>query len=331
MEALTRQWAMLRNIPRWPQMINAPEMQVRLRELGYPTSLRTIQRDLVTLSTVFPLASRDGKPMGWFWPKHAPHFDTPGMDPMAAVTFTLVEKFLVRMLPPAAVSHLKPHFRAARGVLKDTRASMANWPNKVAVESHTFSLMAPPLTQYVVDRVYGALLHQRKFSCLYLKASPVVAETYEVNPLGLVFVDQTIYLVCTLDGSTTPVRLALHRIYKITPLDKAARTPAGFKISEYAGASPAAGTPGDARIQLKVIFDQATFFHLHETPMAEDQVVEELPDGRMLFTATVRDSPQLRAWLLGFGDHVEVVGPQALRKAMASIAKTMAKRYRDTV
>lgn len=327
-EALTRQWTMLRSIPRWPRTINAPSLQARLDDLGYPTTLRTIQRDLVKLSAVFPLGSEDGKPAVWFWPKNTPVFDTPGMDPMTALTFSLAETFLTRMLPQSAVAHLKPHFRAANGVLKETRKGAASsWPKKIGVTSRSFSLMPPRVPAYILNKTYDALLHNRRFAAKYLKPYPLSMEEYEVNPLGLVFADEIIYLICTLFDHEAPVRLALHRFYEITPSDKAARTPKGFKIEEFLRDKPLEIKLGEGPIKLRVIFDQQTAFHLMETRLSTDQRIEDLPDGRVLVTASVQDSAQLHWWLLGLGTHVEVVGPKTLRDEIATTVRTLSKRY----
>jgi predicted DNA-binding transcriptional regulator YafY len=43
--------------------------------------------------------------------------------------------------------------------------------------------------------------------------------------------------------------------------------------------------------------------------------------------ATVADTQQLRWWLLGFGDKVEVLGPAGLRAEFAALAARLAARY----
>lgn len=42
---------------------------------------------------------------------------------------------------------------------------------------------------------------------------------------------------------------------------------------------------------------------------------------------SVRDTEQLRGWLLGFGGKVEVIAPAALRRDIASRLRAAAKRY----
>ncbi len=109
MDVLYRHWAMLRMIPRQPRKIDGATIESRLRDEGYETTRRTIQRDLEKLSTIFPLISDDrSKPYGWSWGKEAQAFDLPGMEPAAALTFRLVEQYLAQLIPVSARRALQP-------------------------------------------------------------------------------------------------------------------------------------------------------------------------------------------------------------------------------
>lgn len=52
-----------------------------------------------------------------------------------------------------------------------------------------------------------------------------------------------------------------------------------------------------------------------------------MSDGREKLTASVKDTLELRRWLLGFGDEVEVVAPEGLREEFVQIAQDMLRRY----
>jgi predicted DNA-binding transcriptional regulator YafY len=80
-------------------------------------------------------------------------------------------------------------------------------------------------------------------------------------------------------------------------------------------------------MRLDVRFTPEAATHLTETPVSEDQKLGDDAEGRVRLRATVADTPQLRWWLLGFGDAVEVVGPAALREWFAQTTARMAKSY----
>ena len=66
-DAVIRQLHLLREVPTYPRLIGTAELQSRLAAAGFPTSQRTVQRDLVNLSRIFPLIADDAKPQGWSW------------------------------------------------------------------------------------------------------------------------------------------------------------------------------------------------------------------------------------------------------------------------
>jgi predicted DNA-binding transcriptional regulator YafY len=81
-------------------------------------------------------------------------------------------------------------------------------------------------------------------------------------------------------------------------------------------------------IKLEALFDARTAVHLSERPLSKDQRMTPQKDGRVLLQATVRDTLELRWWLLGFGDKVEVVGPKALREEFKDIVERMTDLYK---
>jgi predicted DNA-binding transcriptional regulator YafY len=53
-DSLFRQWHMLRLVPRYPQKVTAQALRQTLLGEGFEVTERTVQRDLIELSTVFP-------------------------------------------------------------------------------------------------------------------------------------------------------------------------------------------------------------------------------------------------------------------------------------
>ena len=65
---LSRQWALLRQLPSRSPGITSAELVWRLRDVGFPVSKRTVERDLNELSLIFPLERNDKSiPFGWHW------------------------------------------------------------------------------------------------------------------------------------------------------------------------------------------------------------------------------------------------------------------------
>lgn len=327
--ALLRQWHMLRLIPRYPAKVTAKQIKGRLASADFEVTERTIQRDLQELSEVFPLiADEREKPFGWSWQKDAPSFDLPGLGISEALTLVLVEQHLHNFLPPAALEHLQPYFKAASNALNIARedAGSKAWLGKVRSVPPTQPLLPPKLDEAVQRSVYEALLRDRQLKLSYRKRSDSATVDYVVHPLAMVQRGPILYLVCTIFDYTDLRLLALHRIASAEISVEPSKRPKGFSVDAVI-ASGIMGFGGEEKIQLEAIFKAERGAHLYETPISKGQRLETLPDGRVKLTATVVDSNELRWWLQGFGPHVEVVGPANLRSAIASASKETAAIY----
>ncbi len=331
-DSLLRQLAMLRKIPRHPRKITA----YRLKELlddedGFKITERTIQRDLQELSLEFALRCDDReRPFGWSWePKSV--LDVPDLDIHTALTFALIHRHLQPLLPKSTLKYLQPYQNRAEQVLhRQSRSRLSKWPNKIRVLPRGQKLLPAEIPSRVLNVVYEGLLLEKRFTADYQPREAEKAKSYEVNPLGLVFRESVVYLVCTLWDYTDIKQLALHRLKNVTLLDTHSRKPNGFDLDAYI-ASGEFNYPVEKRpihpIDLKVLFDKRAAEHLYETKLSDDQKLTEQADGRVLVEATVLDTAELQWWLLGFGAGIEIVEPAEMREDFHRIAEKMASTY----
>ncbi|MDQ6958216.1 MAG: WYL domain-containing protein [Mariprofundaceae bacterium] len=328
-DTLMRQWQMLRLIPRHPLKASTAELKQRLADEGFETTQRTIQRDLMRLSDIYPLACDEGgKPFGWSWMEKADVMDIPGMDSHTALAFWLAGEHLEPLLPKTTLHQLQPHFKTAAHVLDSIPADKGApaWRGKVRVLHRGPTLKVPAIAADVEHQVYDALLRNHRFAITYVPRGQEGVKEYEINPLGLVLKDGISYLVCSMWDYPDIRLLALHRIQTAELLDKLSTVPLGFDLDAYIASGELDFALGGG-VQLKALFSADAAFHLGERPLSDDQTIAEQDDGRMLVTATVQETSELRWWLLGFGDQVEVLEPFALRDYFAEIASNMASAY----
>ncbi|GIW54979.1 MAG: hypothetical protein KatS3mg082_1383 [Nitrospiraceae bacterium] len=329
-ETVFRQWVMLRLIPRAPRSISTRELRDHLAEEGFTVELRTIQRDVAKLAALFPLTSEaDGKAVRWAWMAEAPTMDIPGMDPSMAVAFQLAAVYLPPLLPPATLRHLTPYFQRARAVLASTRGGRISvWPEKVCAIVRGPVLQAPTIAPSVQQAVYQALLTDRQLLVAYRHKAASRPKTYPVHPLGLVYRDGVVYLVCTVKQYADIRHLALHRMASAVLRDEPARRPEGFSLSRYVQDEQFFSYPLRGRsIRAELLFEREAAVHLGERPLSRDQQLIPQTDGRVLLRATLRDTLELRWWVQGFGDQVEVVAPASWRAEFAAMASRLANRY----
>lgn len=329
-DTLSRQWLMLQWIPRHPHKVTARELVERLQAEGHAVSKRTVERDLAELSEVFPLtADERSKPFGWSWQKDAPQFSVPGMSPLQALVLNLAHSHMESLLPAHLLKPLEPYFLQANATLQRSlgKSGLHAWNKRVGVVQPTQPLLPPKVNDKALAAVHAALAEERQIELRYRRRAAEKTTAYCVHPLGLVYRGVLGYLVCTIANYDDPRMFALHRIESAKALDVAARAPAGFDLQMYAR-SGAFGFMDNGSIRLVLRMEVPAAAHLHETPMSANQViVDDTREGWVNVTATVRDTSELRWWLMGFGEQVEVLNPLSLRKAIDDSARAVAVLY----
>ena len=111
-DSVLRMIKMTERIPRYPSKVTANQIQDFLKNLGYSISLRSVQRDLNELSRLFPIECDDKSiPFGWSWKKDSPGFESPAMDPIQALTFSLASQYLEPLMPKASFKRIEKFFQ----------------------------------------------------------------------------------------------------------------------------------------------------------------------------------------------------------------------------
>lgn len=327
--ALSRQIELLMRLPRFPNKVSASSMTEVLLDAGFSVSKRTVERDLIQLARQFPLVSDErSAPFGWSWSKNAPAMNLARLSNSQALGLMALDKFAAKLLPSGIIEDLAPLVAQAKQQLQGDASpkQMKTWLDKNIVIAPGMPLLAPKINYDVLATCQQALFEQRQLSLLYLKKWESNAATAKVHPLAMIQRGQLTYLLCCFDGYKDPRLLAMHRIHTAKMLDIMANSQAKFKLENYLSEG---NVQFGSNKQLKLVatFSADAAAHLEETPLNLDQVMTLTKAGEVKVTATVLDTPQLRWWLLGFGESVTVNQPLSLRREIARSAEIMSKKY----
>lgn len=322
---------MLENIPTQPRKVAAKDIASALAAAGYEVSVRTVERDLDKLAAVFPLVCDNrSKPFGWSWMANASRVDIQPIDPVSALTLMLARDHLAPLLPASVIKVLAPRFEAAARLLDGEDRELGRLPARIRVKSRGQRLAPPAVDHALLETLYAALQSARRVALTYgARKHDGKPREYVADPLGLVFVDGLVYFVCQLEGSDGAhvAHLPVQRIRSVTVTDAPAVEPPGFSLDAFVNEKfdyPV----GDRPLKLAFRMERATAAHLEERPLSADQQVSAPDDtGFVTVRAKVADTQQLRWWLLGFGDKVEVLEPASLRDEFAAIAARLAAAY----
>ncbi len=329
MPTTLRHLAMLRRIPRAPAFITTPDLRSALENLDYTVDIRTVQRDLEALSSVFPLyCDTSSKPFRWQWLAGGEVFDIPGIDAHSALVFKLAGMFLEPLLPVSAMETLMPYFRCADRVLGVTGAKCGSWKDKVRVLPRGQRLLVPDVDGEILNTVHQGLFFGRQIMISYRARNMPEAREYVVNPLGLVLRNGLLYLVVTFNQYQDIRQLLLHRMERAELTNEPCSRPDGFDLDAYIQSQGFDILRGGPDFHIKFRFKATPAAALHETPLSQDQVITPPEDKEWVqVSATVADTEQLRWWLLGFGSQVEVLEPLELREEFREYSKQMARLY----
>ena len=329
-DTILRQISMMELIPRHPAKTYSNELKSKLSNLGYETTLRTIQRDLHELSRIFPIVSDERiPPYGWSWKKDAPGYESPAMDPIQALTFSLVAQYLEPLMPKANFKRIEAFFDRAETVLTGSQKSkITNWRKRVKVIPENLRFKEPVINLELRQKLYQAVYEGIQIKSLYRKRGNTLAEERHIHPLGIVIKGSMHYLICMMDEDPIEPRyLPLQRFEKVELLDQKVREPKNFDLDNFIHKNNLGFAYSDKLYTFEAIFDKTMAFHLIETPLNSSQKVQELSGNKLLIKARVPDTLQFEQWLMSFGADVEIIKPKKLRDKFKKMAKQMRRIY----
>lgn len=305
-ESLALAFEMLKRIPR-SYKVTATELHEQLSQVGIVRDIRTIQRNLEMLCEHFDIEKDDrSKPYGYSWIKGSEGLSMPNLSSQESLLLSLAEDYLSNLLPANVMASLNGFFGEARYNLNPSTGSKKEreWLKKVRVVSETQPLLPPKVDADVFQNISDALFNDRLLNIEYTNAKQD-HKSAMVMPLGLAQQGVRLYLVCRFDGYENERSLAVHRINKAMISTFGFERPKDFSLSQY-DADGRFGFGEGEKCQIEFTITKQAGYHLLETPLSEDQVVEELDDNFRI-RATVVNSKQFDNWLLSFGKELHII------------------------
>lgn len=334
-DSVYRQWAILKHIPQYPRKITTSELLAKLKDEGFELTQRTVNRNLISLSNIFPLYEDDrSKPFGWSWGKDAESYIFPSLSPVQALTLVLAKDHLSNLLPANLMKMIEPYFECAENVLLGglNIKNMSEWRGKITISPINQAMLPPSYADGVVEAIHEALFNENQIEIVYTsRAKGRKDQAYTAHPLGLIQRGPSMYLAARLFTYEDVRLLPIHRIRSVKMLKDKIRKPVGFSINKFIETAQVGNRfLSGENIKLSVrFFDKDICEHLNETPLSKDQKIIEEKNGAARVEATVQNTDQLIYWLMGFGGQIEVIKPKSVRERIKEAAKAMYDVYKD--
>lgn len=326
-QTITRQWELLKLLPSIGNGLTATELTNRLNELQFSVTKRTVERDLLDLSSLFGIYCNDeSKPYQWRW-MDGGGANLPGITMAEALSVQIIEDVVRPLLPTGLLQALESKFSQSRTKLKEMMASnaLAQWPRKIRVRESALPLLPPEIDWEVLRRVQNSLLKDVQLTVEYLNAEGEELKQILLHPLGLVQRGAISYLVATAYVYDDVRLYAIHRIKSARLLDDKVSKPKDFSLDKYINQGALEFGTGKT-IKLKARIHEELARYLLETPLTTD--MEIIGEGDWLtLKATINDTVQLRWWILSQGHRFEVIAPVRLRREITEELELASAMY----
>lgn len=325
---LARQWEILRKLPTRPPGMTAADLTAHVVSEGFESTKRTVERDLIELSRIFAIRCNNvSPPFGWYYmPGHEPVL--PEFDLPEALSLHLAEGVLRASLPSQAIDRLESRFRRAKETLDaPKRTPQSRWRNKVRFVPQSLPMIAPSVRPGVLREIQAALLAEKVIVAKYQSFDSGSPKQFTLHPLALVHSGPLTHLVATAFDFTDVRHFALHRFASVEVGTEPARRPKGFDIDRYIE-SGAMGFGEPHPIKLKAHISEKLARYLRETPLSKSQKITS-DSGAFDLRADVKDTWQLRWWILGQSPEITVLEPEYLADQLQGTLKAAIEGYQE--
>ena len=328
-------------LPTYPKSKTRDQLRESLyRNYGHVVGVRTLQRDLRTLLDDAYLCVMQTDPtgkgregLGYCYGKTASTIG-PKMEPSTALTLVMASEYASKLMPEEVSEAMRPYVRQAENTLNASGKKYGGWKEKVRSVPRYLCFLKPDVDEQIYHAATTALLNEKCLVITYKERT----KPYQLHPLALVDRGLETILVAYVEEYREHRQFMLHRINTAITTTTSFKRPAEFEvdklIEEGYFSVPLDNDnyePMTLKLRLFVRPDGAEpWLDIEGTPLSQDQVVQRSEDRRSAtVSATVRDTQELRSWLLGQGAQLEVTEPAYLRQFMADSSAVLWDRYKN--
>jgi predicted DNA-binding transcriptional regulator YafY len=330
------------------------ELTGYLNESGFACGRRTVERDLEAIDEVGSVwrgigvdlqqgrDEADSRLVRWSHTANSKALLFRTLSNEEALLLSLVEQELKFFMPASAYESLMHYLKVSNRVLSmHGNQREAQFRDRVRVIADGPALRPPELNMPHLHEINEALLHGEQVDLDYRGARSSGETAYRLHPVGLVKQGLFFYLLAVKDSNvqakTVPGPVQTFRVDRIRRVARRRQDPVARRLPGLDTALDDGQLrffdKGPIALRLRFSRDangEALCDRYRETPMAEDQRVVELADGRFELRATVMYSLQLVQMLRAEAHCSQVVEPAALREELGEFLKAANRLHIET-
>ncbi|MBX3394413.1 MAG: WYL domain-containing transcriptional regulator [Phycisphaerae bacterium] len=172
------------------------------------------------------------------------------------------------------------------------------------------------------EKLQRALADRRRIRMRYDSTHDDREVVFLCDPLRLVFMTRGWYLIAHshLHGEIRTFKV--DRIVEVSMTEDRFKPDADFSLKKYFGKAWRM-IPEGRLYSVRLKFTREVAASVEEVLWHSTQSTRKHPDGSLIFEAEVDGLREISAWVLSYGDQVEVLSPQPLRDIVRDRAKNM--------
>lgn len=253
----------------------------------------------------------------------------------------MLERFTRHYIPETMQDKLslQSHLPHKKQQTQYENTALGQWKHKL---TSLPSVLAPPdIASDVLTVVHQALLQNKQVNFSYRKKHHEQTEQKTLYPIGLVFMENMMYLTGYYDvgeGISAEKRLldnhrnfAINRILEITMMDK--NIPEMYlqdaynlsSLQELGKLEP--HNQGSLTIILILKIKDFACEHILERPLSVNQKITKLADNWLQLTAEVENTQRLKNWLISMAPFSVVLQPAFLREDIYNRLQSALSNY----
>tara|TARA_B110000211_G_C14076197_1_gene552188 strand:- start:144 stop:1163 length:1020 start_codon:yes stop_codon:yes gene_type:complete len=333
-----RRLDLLDHIPRYPNKISTRQLLHLLEANGHENVIiRKVQRDLESIEAlgVFGLeVDKRSKPYGWSINLNWKKLNISLMDANSALAFSTLKEVAGSLLPESTLADFSAYFAKADVIIASEKSPLiSHWKKSVALINNNNLVSLPLPDEQALSKIKQAVYHKKQISAdlkryLLTNKAPIWKRYQHINPLGLIQREYALTLICSIGSFHQKIYKFPIAFIKNVEIDNAdVIAPAHFDF-ERTKNSYFSTNNSHEEISLSLLARKDSYFVMSNATLSDNQVIDETDHADMVkITATVEDTPKLRAFLRGLGNSIEVLTPYALRLYFKALAQDLLLKY----
>lgn len=289
-------------------------------------SAKTVKRDIQAMRDAFDL------PLAYCPHRRAYHYARPVHNFPGAGTAPTTAQILAVIAARNALAPFQgtPFHQALCEIFRPITESLSprQQSSLARLESTiSFRPFAPEETDpSVFATAHEAVLEERALEFHHRKPGEPDSEPRTLHPYNLTYADNRWYLVGYDPERGDLRKFALYRIRDPQKTQSRFNRPEGFNAAKYLEHGFGVMN-GDEDHVVEIEFDAWATDQLRGRRWHSSQTFETLPNGRSRLTLRLGCLEEVERWALSWGDHANILGPEALVRRMAVATRNLAARY----